>query len=283
METTLIGRRSTITISPANPTVIIGERINPTGKKKLAEALRVGDMDYVRQLALTQIEQGAQVLDVNVGAAGVEEEAMLPLAVRTVAEATGLPISIDSTDEKALPAALKICGDHPLINSVNGEEASLARVLPLAKEYGASVIGLTMDDDGIPDSAEGRLRVAERIVERAGQMGIGPERILVDCLALTVGADHRAGSITLDAIRLVRDKLGVNLTLGASNVSHGLPDRDILNSYFIAMAIAAGVSCPIVDPGKSRPAIVIADLLTGRDEYAQSYLAFYRSTHPEIQ
>lgn len=280
METKLAGRKVEVTISPELPTVIIGERINPTGKKKLAEALQAGDMDYIRQVAVTQMEAGAQVIDVNVGAVDVDEEALLPRAVETVASATGLPISIDSPDEKALTAALKICGGKPLINSVNGEEASLKRVLPLVKEFDTAVIGLTMDDDGIPDTAEGRLRVAEKIVERAAKQGIEPERILIDCLALTVGADYRAGLITLQAIRLVRENLCVNLALGASNVSHGLPERDLLNNYFIAMTIAAGVNCPIIDPIKARGAVIIADLLSGRDEWSQSYLAYYRSTHP---
>ncbi len=280
METILVGRQTVVTVSPDCPTVVIGERINPTGKKKLAEALRAGDMTLVRELALAQAAQGGQVLDVNVGAAGVDEESLLPLAVETVAAATGLPISIDSPHDKALPAALKVCGGKPLINSVNGEQASLDRVLPLVKEFDAAVIGLTMDETGIPESAEGRLRVAEKIVERAAQLGIGPERILIDCLALTVGSDHKAGAVTLAAIRLVREKLGVNLTLGASNVSYGLPDRDLLNNYFIAMAIAAGVSCPIVDPAKAVGAVRVADLLAGRDEWAQGYLRHYRATHP---
>jgi len=281
METKLVGRKLEITIGPELPTVIIGERINPTGKKKLQEALRADDMEYVRQLAVSQMEAGAQVIDVNVGTTGVEEDIVLPRAVETVAVATGLPVCIDSPHEKALPAALKICGGNPLINSVNGEEESLERVLPLVKEFNAAVIGLAMDDEGIPDTAEGRLRVAEKIVERAAKMGIGPERILIDCLALTVGADHRAGLITLQAIRLVREKLGVNLALGASNVSHGLPDRETINNYFIAMAIAAGVNCPIVDPNKTRGSIIIADLLTGRDEWSQNYLGYYRATQPE--
>lgn len=281
METILVGRKTTVTISPESPTVIIGERINPTGKKKLAEALRNGDMDYVCQQALLQMQQGAQVIDVNVGAVGVDEEAVLPRAVETVAEATGLPISIDSPHEKALPAALRICRGKPLINSVTGEEASLARVLPLVKEYEASVIALTMDDDGIPDTSEGRLRIADKIVSHAAQLGIDPSRILVDCLTLTVGADHHAAMVTLGAIRLVREKLGVNCALGASNVSHGLPDREAINNYFVAAAILAGVHAPIVDPGKIRQAVVIGDLLAGHDEYAMNYLQYYRATHPE--
>jgi 5-methyltetrahydrofolate--homocysteine methyltransferase len=281
METILIGRSLTVTISPELPTVIIGERINPTGKKRLQEALRTGNLDHVCQQALLQMQQGARVIDVNVGAVDVDEEIMLPRAVEVVANATGLPISIDSPHETALPAALQVCGGKPLVNSVTGERASMERVLPLVKEFDASVIALTMDDDGIPDSAEGRLRVAEKIVERAAQLGIEASRILVDCLALTVGADHRAAVTTLDAIRLVREKLGVNLALGASNVSHGLPDRETINSYFIAMAIQAGVSAPIVNPEKARGAVILGDLLAGRDEWAQNYLVYYRELHPD--
>jgi 5-methyltetrahydrofolate--homocysteine methyltransferase len=281
METTLAGRQASVTISPAHPTAIIGERINPTGKRRLAEALLAGDMAYVRDLALLQAENGASVLDVNVSAAGVDEAALLPLAVATVAEATGLPLCIDSTHETALAAALQVAGGTPLINSVTGEAASLARVIPLVREFNTAVIGLTMDDAGVPATAEARLRVAERIVERAAQAGIGPERILIDCLALTVGADHTAAAVTIQAIRLVREKLGVNLALGVSNVSHGLPEREIINNHFLVVAIVAGVNAPIVDPSKARLATLIGDLLAGRDEYSQNYLGYYRATHPD--
>jgi 5-methyltetrahydrofolate--homocysteine methyltransferase len=139
-----------------------------------------------------------------------------------------------------------------------------------------------MDDDGIPETAEGRLKVAERILEHAAQAGIGPDRLLVDCLALTVGADHRAALVTVDAIRLVRERLGVNLALGVSNVSHGLPDRETINNYFVALTIAAGVNCPIIDPGKARLAVLLGDLFAGRDEYSQNYLTYYRATHPNL-
>jgi 5-methyltetrahydrofolate--homocysteine methyltransferase len=281
VETILAGRQATVTISPDLPAVVIGERINPTGKKKMAEAMCNGDMDYVCQQALLQMQHGARVIDVNVGAVGVDEAAVLPRAVATVAEATGLPVSIDSPHEQALPVALQVCGGRPLINSVTGEEASLERVLPLVKEHDAAVIALTMDEGGIPDTPEGRLRVADKIVARAAQMGLGAERILVDCLTLTVGADHRAAVVTLGAIRLVREKLGVNLVLGASNVSHGLPDREALNNYFVAAAILAGVNALIVNPEKTRQAIAIADLLAGHDEYAMNYLQYYRAAHPE--
>ena len=164
----------------------------------------------------------------------------------------------------------------PLVNSVNGEEASLARVLPLVAEYGTAVIGLCMDDDGIPSTAEKRLTVAKKIVERAEQLGIPREDILIDCLALTVGADSKAGWVTLEAIRMVKEELGVNMTLGASNVSFGLPERETINGAFLAMAIDRGLNCPIVDAAKVAHYIQAADLALGRDEYSMRYLKAYR-------
>jgi len=281
METVLKGTGKKVVIGEGRPTAILGERINPTGKKKLAAALVAGDLEVVRQEALAQVAAGADILDVNVGAAGVNEQELLPRAVRLVLETVGTPIAIDTADREALAAALAMHRDvnpdgKPLINSVNGEEASLARVLPLVADYGAAVIGLCMDDEGIPDTPEKRLAVADKIVERAARLGIGKENILIDCLALTVGADSRAGWITLEAIRLVREKLGVNLALGASNVSFGLPDREIINGAFLAMAIDRGLNCPIVDAAKVRPYIVAADLALGRDEYAVRFLKSYR-------
>jgi 5-methyltetrahydrofolate--homocysteine methyltransferase len=281
METVLKGSGKKVVIGEGRPTAILGERINPTGKKKLAAALVAGDLEVVRQEALAQVAAGADILDVNVGAAGVNEQELLPRAVRLVLETVGTPIAIDTADREALAAALAMHRDvnpdgRPLINSVNGEEASLARVLPLVADYGTAVIGLCMDDEGIPDTPEKRLAVADKIVERAARLGIGKENILIDCLALTVGADSRAGWITLETIRLVREKLGVNLALGASNVSFGLPDREIINGAFLAMAIDRGLNCPIVDAAKVRPYIVAADLALGRDEYAVRFLKSYR-------
>ncbi len=281
METTLIGRGKKVVIGDSRPTVIIGERINPTGKKKLAAALVAGDLEIVRQEALAQVEAGADVLDVNVGAAGVDEVDLLPRAVRMVMETVDVPICIDTADAQALAAALAVHKElnpegRPLINSVNGEEASLARVLPLVAQYGAAVVGLAMDDDGIPEQAERRLAVAQKIVERAEAQGIPREHILIDCLALTMGADSNAGRTTLDAIRLVKTQLGVNLALGASNISFGLPERETINGAFIAMAIQAGLNCPIVDTAKVRPFILAADLALGRDEYAMRYIKAFR-------
>jgi 5-methyltetrahydrofolate--homocysteine methyltransferase len=281
MDTILKGMGKKVVIGGDRPTVILGERINPTGKKKLAAALVAGDLEVVRQEALKQIEAGADILDVNVGAAGVDEVELLPKAVKLVLETTEVPVTIDTADGKALAAALATHKEvnpegKPLINSVNGEEESLERVLPLVAEYGAAVIGLCMDDDGIPETPEARLAVAKKIVDRAAALGIGKEDILIDCLALTVGADSKAAWTTLEAIKMVKEELGVNMALGASNISFGLPDRELLNGVFLGMAIARGLNCPIVDAAKVRAYIMAADLALGRDEYSMRYLKAYR-------
>ncbi len=281
METVLKGTGKRVVVGDGRPTVILGERINPTGKKKLAAALVAGDLEIVRQEALEQVEAGADVLDVNVGAAGVDEVDLLPRAAQLVLETVDVPICIDTPNVEALAAALarhkELNPDgRPLVNSVNGEESSLQRVLPLVAEYGAVVIGLCMDDDGIPATPEQRLDVAKKIVARAETHGIGREDILIDCLALTVGADSQAGWITLETIRLVREELGVNLALGASNVSFGLPERETINGIFLGMAIARGLNCPIVDAAKVGHYVLAADLALGRDDYAMRYLKAFR-------
>ena len=281
METILKGARKAVTIGPGRPTVLIGERINPTGKKRLAAALAEGDLEVVRLEAKAQAEAGADVLDVNVGAAGVDEVDLLPKAVRLVMETVDVPVCIDSANVKALRAALVVHREitpegKPLINSVNGEAARLEGVLPLVAEYRTAVIGLTMDDDGIPPTAEGRLAVARKIVERAELLGIPREDVVIDCLSLTVGADSQAGLVTLETIRMVGEELGLNMTLGASNISFGLPERQVVNWAFLAMAIQLGVNCPIVDVVKVRPAILAADLVLGRDEYAMRYIRAYK-------
>lgn len=282
METILRSARKTVKIGPNLPTVLIGERINPTGKKRLAAALAEGNLEIVKAEALAQVEAGADVLDVNVGAAGVDEVAVLPEAVRLVMGVVDVPVCIDTANPAALRAALEVHRELapegvPLINSVNGEVDRLDAVLPLVAEYGACVIGLTMDDNGIPDSAAARLEIAKKIAGRAEAMGIPRERIVVDCLALTVGADTGAGLTTLDSIRAVREELGVNMTLGASNISFGLPAREQVNWAFLALVIQAGVNCPIVDAAKVRDAILAADLVLGRDEYATRHIKHHRA------
>lgn len=281
MKTVLKGRGKTVTIGDDLPTVILGERINPTGKKKLAVALLAGDMDVVLHEAQDQVEAGADILDVNVGAAGVDEVDLLPKAVKLVLETVQTPVCIDTANVDALAAALAVHRElnpdgKPLVNSVNGEESSLARVLPLVSEYGAVVIGLCMDDDGIPPTAKQRLQVAKKIIQRAEEHGIPKEDILIDCLALTAGADSKAGWITLEAIRMVSEELGHNQTLGASNISFGLPDRESINGAFLAIAISRGLNCPIVDAAKVHHFILAADLSLGRDDYAMRYIKAFR-------
>jgi 5-methyltetrahydrofolate--homocysteine methyltransferase len=282
METILKSAQKMVTIGPEKPTVLIGERINPTGKKRLAAALGEGNLDIVRMEAEAQVEAGADVLDINVGAARVDEVDLLPKAVRLVMETVKVPVCIDSANAEALRAALAVHKElapegKPLVNSVNGEEASLERVLPLVAEYKTAVIGLAMDEDGIPPTAEKRLAVARKVVERAEALGIPREDVVIDCLALTVGADDpQAGQITLKTIQMVREELGVNMTLGASNASFGLPEREVVNWAFLAMAIQNGVNCPIVDAAKVRQVILATDLLLGRDEYAMRYIKAYK-------
>ncbi len=276
METKLAGRTAEVVISPTSPTVMIGERINPTGKRRLAAAMVAGDLSLVRRYARDQAAAGATVIDVNVGAAGVDEDRFLAEAVQAVAEEVDLPIAVDSTRPKALEAALKVAPGRPLVNSVNGEERSLAEILPLVAEFRVPTVALCMDDGGIPADAAGRLAVALKIAERAASLGVPAEDLVVDCLALTCSSDPNAPSVTLEAMRLVRQELGVNLTLGASNASFGLPDRDLLNGIFLALAIGNGLNAPIVDPEKARPYILAADVLLGKDEWAMRYITDFR-------
>jgi len=276
METILTGTEGTVRISLELPTVIIGEKINPTGRSWLTEQLTEGNLDVLRGEATKQLEEGADVLDVNVGAASVNEAELLPQAVQIIQDEVGVPLCIDTADKDALEAALAVYQGKPLINSVNGEEENLERVLPLVAEYGAAVIGLTMDDDGIPKNAEKRLEIAKKIVERAESLGIPREDVLIDCLALTVSAEPDAAIITLNTIELVRDELGVNQALGHSNVSFGLPDREVINRVALGMVIRAGVNAPIVNAAEVKQSILAADLLMGRDQYAMNYIKYYR-------
>jgi 5-methyltetrahydrofolate--homocysteine methyltransferase len=276
METVLTGTEETVRISPDLPTVIIGEKINPTGRRWLTEQLTEGNLEVLRDEATKQLEDGAHVLDVNVGAASVNEVELLPRAIEIVQDTVGVPLCIDTADNDALEAALEVYQGKPLINSVNGEEKNLERVLPLVAEYKAAVIGLTMDDEGLPKDPQRRLEIAKKIVERAESMGIPREDVVIDCLALTVSAEPDAAIITLNAIDLVREELGVNQALGHSNVSFGLPDRDVINRVALGMVIRAGVNAPIVDAAEVKQSILAADLLLGRDQYAMNYIKYYR-------
>ena len=232
MQTILKSRTKEISITTDGPMTIIGESINPTRRKKLTSALLAHEFDYIFELAAVQINMGADILDINVGAPGVNEVEMLPKVALAVAERFDVPICLDSSNREALIAALSQMPGKPLVNSVNGEEASLNAVLPIVKEYQAAVIGLTMDEQGIPNDPEVRLSVAAKIIERAAKLGIPIEDVLIDPLVLTVGADQKAGIITLTTIEMVRREFGININLGASNVSFGLPDRHTVEPGF---------------------------------------------------
>jgi 5-methyltetrahydrofolate--homocysteine methyltransferase len=278
LTTTIKSKNKTVKISRQKPTVIIGERINPTGRKKVLAALEAGEFEIVKTDAVSQVEAGAGILDVNAGVPGADEVALLSELMKIVMEVTDVPLCIDTANPKALDAALSLYEGKALVNSVNGEEKSLENVLPLVKEHQAAVIGLCMDDDGIPASPEARLKVAAKIIERAGKLGIPPEDIVIDPLTLTLGADSNAGKVTLDTVKLIVAEFGVNITMGASNVSFGLPDRKFVNSAFLAMAIQAGVTCPITNPlvTEVNTAILAADLALGRDEFGMRWIKGYR-------
>jgi 5-methyltetrahydrofolate--homocysteine methyltransferase len=276
MKTILKSKTSAVNITTDGPITIIGESINPTRRKRLTTALLSGDYDYIYELAKAQIDTGADVLDINVGAPGVDEVSVLPRVVQAVTKSFDVPVCLDSSNREALAAALKVVPGKPLVNSVNGEEASLSALLPIIKDFGAAVIGLTMDDNGISNDPEVRLSIAAKILERAARLGIPAEDVVIDPLVLTVGADQNAGRVTLTTIELVQREFGVNINLGASNVSFGLPDRHTVNQAFLALGAGAGASCVITNPEKLTPIIRASDLLLGRDAFAGRFIKDFR-------
>jgi len=282
METILRGKTKQVKISPQDMFVIIGEKINPTGRKKLAAALQEGNLSYVQQLAQNQVEAGADILDVNVGVPGVDEPALMTQVVQMLAQNFDLPLCLDSADPKALAAGLAVAPGKVLINSVNAKVVSLDAILPLVKEHGAAVIGLAMGEE-IPTSAEGRLADAGKIIEAAGRLSIPVEDVIIDPLVLTVGAESHAAAVTLQTIALVREKFGVNINIGASNVSFGLPERDTINQAFLALAVGAGATCAITDPVKYARLLKAVDLLLGRDSYAMRYVKYCRAHQTEMK
>jgi 5-methyltetrahydrofolate--homocysteine methyltransferase len=277
MQTILRGKTIQVVIDTNGPVVIIGECINPTRRKRLVSTLQDGNFDYVLELAESQIKAGADILDVNVGFPGVDDVRLLPETVHAIAERFDIPLCLDSPNPKAIEAALKIAPGKCLINSVNGEEKSMNALLPIAKEYGAAIIGLTMDDDGITHDPEKRLAIAGKILERALRSGIKMEDVIIDPLAMAVSADPHACIVTLETIKLVRQKLGLNITQGASNISFGLPNREVLNSAFMALSIMNGLTCPIANPEKITAIIRATDLILGRDDYAVRFVEHFQA------
>lgn len=256
----------------------IGERINPTARKKLAQDIKDGRMEVVVEEARKQVEAGAPILDVNMGVPGIDEPAAMIKAVREIQTAIDVPLVIDSTNPEAIEAALKTFVGRPLINSTTGEEKNLNRILPLARKYGAAVLGLCLDENGIPDDAEGRLAVAEKIYRKARELGLRDQDVFVDCLVKTASAEQEQVMETLLTLQMVKSRLGLKTVLGVSNVSHGLPARDILNSSYLAMAMAYGLDLPIMNPFDERmqDAVRASAVLMNRDRYASTYIECYK-------
>jgi len=279
MKTVLSGKTKEVVIDTEGPVVIIGESINPTRRKKLVSTLQEKNFEYMLSIARSQIEAMADVLDVNVGFPGVVDEKLLPEAVMALQDNFDIPLCLDSPNPAAIEAALKVAKGRCLINSVNGEERSLERLLPIAREYGAAIIGLVLDDDGITHDPEKRLAIAEKIIERAVRIGIKEEDVIIDPLAMAVSADPNACLVTLETIRLVRDRLGHNITQGASNISFGLPNRENINNAYMAMSIMYGLTCPIANPEKITGLVRAADIVLGRDDYAIRFIEHYQVTH----
>jgi 5-methyltetrahydrofolate--homocysteine methyltransferase len=276
METKVSSETKEVIISYDRPTVIIGERINPTGRKKFTEALQAGDLSTIEKDAKEQVEAGALILDCNISAHGVDDVKMLPEAVKVIMNTVDVPISIDNANPDAMEAALKVYKGKALVNSVSGETKSLKRMLPLVKEYGAAVIGMVQDDEGIPKTAEKRVAVAYKICEAADKMGIPREDIIIDVMAYAIGAEATSGRNVLDAMHQIRQELGVNMTMGTSNISFGMPGRALLNTTWLAMSIEAGGTALIANAVQVMPSVLAADLVLGRDRFARRYIESHR-------
>jgi 5-methyltetrahydrofolate--homocysteine methyltransferase len=278
MDTVLRSRSGSVTIGAGHPFVIIGERINPTGRKLLAQELRDGELGRVSADAAAQVAAGADVLDINAGIPLVDESELLKAMITTAQAAVDVPICIDSSVIEALEAGLSVYQGRALVNSVTAEDERLEEILPLVARYGAAVIALANDETGIPETAAKRLALARKILSAAGDHGIAPEDIVIDPLAMTVGADTEAVTTTLETIRLIRDELGVNMCLGASNVSFGLPRRHVLNAAFLPMAMAAGLTSAIMSTApECVHSVRAADLLLGHDPWGSSWIAAHRA------
>ena len=271
--------------------VVIGERINPTGKKRLKQALKEQDFDYILKEGIRQQELGAQILDVNVGLPDIDETAMMREAVSRLQSITSLPLQIDTVDPEALESAMRIYNGKPMVNSVSGKQESMDQVFPLVKKYGGVVVGLTLDESGIPDTAEGRIRIAGKIIKEAEKYGIRKKDLVIDVLTMTVSSDPGSARVTLDALRGVKEKFGVATVLGVSNISFGLPNRAALNAYFYTMALEAGLDAGIINPASEDMMCSYRSFLalTGQDPNFEGYIGQYGGTeasetgkkHPE--
>ena len=265
------------TVVTVDHVTVIGERINPTGKKRLKQALLDEDFDYILSQAIEQIDAGAEILDVNVGVPSLDDVKMLPLVIKKLQSITGLPLQIDSGNPEAIEAALRVYNGKAIVNSVNGEEKVMENILPLVKKYGAAVVGLTLDENGIPNKAEDRFAIAKRILERALEYGISRENVIIDCLTLTASAQQKEVVETLKAVRMVKEQLGLKTALGVSNISFGLPLRPIINRTFLTMAMECGLDLPIINPNSEdmMASIFAFHVLHNIDENATAFIERY--------
>jgi 5-methyltetrahydrofolate--homocysteine methyltransferase len=285
METIVSSKTKTVRIGPERPFTIIGERINPTGRRALGREMAAGNFERVISDAIAQVEAGAHMLDVNAGIPLADEPAILAQAVRIVQSVTDVPLSIDSSIVAALESGLSVYEGKPLVNSVTGEDERLETVLPLVKKYGAAIIGISNDETGISEDPDERFAVAKKIVERAMDYGIPREDVLIDPLVMPIGAVRYAGRQVWHIIRRCREELGVNTCCGASNISFGLPSRPPLNATFLAMAIGAGLTSAITNPieHEIKQAIMAADVMTGNDENCMAWIQANRSAMPAAE
>ena len=258
------------------PVVLIGERINPFGKGPIKEAMKSGDFKPIREEVLGQIEAGADLLIISVAAFGIDEETVLPWITGEIIKTVDIPLCLESRNPVALEKTLELGCGKPIISSLTGEDTVLERILPLVKKYKTAVVALASGESGVPKEPERRAEIIGQITDKARDGGIGPENILADCVAESSAADHRAAITTIETMEMVKLKWGLNLILGASNVSFGLPNRPVINAVFLSFAIQRGLTCAIVNAAQVKAYVMAADLLLGRDQRARQYVAYCR-------
>jgi 5-methyltetrahydrofolate--homocysteine methyltransferase len=258
------------------PTILIGERINPFGKGPIKEGMLSGNMEPIAREAIAQVEAGADILILSVAAFGIDEKVILPKVTEAVIKAVDVPLCLESRDPVALEAALQLGCGRPIVSSVTGEAPMLAKILPIVKKHNTSLVILASDESGVPNNAARRLSVLTHIVEKAQEYGIGPERLLADCVAESSAVNNMAALITMQTMEMVKKTTGVNLVLGASNVSFGLPKRPVINAVFLSLAIEKGLNSAIVNAATMKPYIMATDLLLGRDNRARRYTTYFR-------
>jgi len=280
----LKGTGKTVKIGAGRTPVIVGERINPTNRKELIAKLKAGEFEIVGPEAKKQVQNGADVLDINVGVPGIDEKHAMLESIRIVQETVDVPLWIDTSNPEVLAAALKAVKGRPGINSTTGEEKRMDVVVPLAAEYGAALVGLCIDDSGIPQTSEKRVAIARKIIENAEKHGLDRNSIIIDCVALACSTGESGAKATLDTIRICTEELGVNTTVGLSNVSFGLPDRPVLNAAFMLLCAGQGMTCFIGNPNDPNMAVALkaSKLFWGEDKFAMGYLTYFRKRQAEL-